>query len=340
MNLSRLLVVLLAVGFLAAAIFSFALFTVPVAIIILLLMIVFGLVFYFRLLQPPLILIDEMEVGVVFNRCNGKFERFIVSPDPDQVQKRRGPSFCIFLFGQPVLAYNDPFFVRLRPYERLDETRIPKKSQTTKGELTKLRTKEGILIDIDWSISYFVSIDEILPIIQHKMARALPKFSDKVVSGRAVRALKHIIEQKTIEELYKEGALRKLEEEVRRVLNETLNNLGFKEISSRDVKLGPIKIPPNVEKALESAHQRKLQTSTAVSALNDLKAAIENFNDADMRRLAELERLRILDEKTSSLVYMTDASVRSEKEQIHTNGQIESPTIRATPGPTEQRKSA
>ncbi|MBK8906051.1 MAG: hypothetical protein IPM53_33035 [Anaerolineaceae bacterium] len=71
--------------------------------------------------------------------------------------------------------------------------------------------------------------------------------------------------------------------------------------------LGPISVPAEVEKALELAHQRQIQAETAAGALTRLQQAIGSFSQRDMRHLAELERLRILDGKDTKPLFIYDA---------------------------------
>ncbi|VAW31016.1 hypothetical protein MNBD_CHLOROFLEXI01-4585 [hydrothermal vent metagenome] len=79
-------------------------------------------------------------------------------------------------------------------------------------------------------------------------------------------------------------------------------------------------MPAKVEKALELAHQRKIQAETVSGALERLKLAVTDFSKEDIRRWSELERLRILDDKEANLFYMSDAFVRRESVKVKQNG--------------------
>jgi hypothetical protein len=248
-------------------------------------------------------------VGVIFNRFNNSFTRFAVGPEPDatrQYNAQFAPNWI--RFGRTLLAVNDPHYVRLRWFEEV-RSRIPKKSQTAKGELKNLRTADGIPVTISWKVSYTVDVTLITPKIRHKMARTLPESSEKVIAGKVEQALKHLIELRTIQSLYGLGALQALEQELCQRVDRQLTqpvNLGFQTIKPKDVALGPISVPAEVEKALELAHQRQIQAETAAGALTRLQQAIGSFSSQHMKHLAELERLRILDGKETKSLFLYD----------------------------------
>jgi hypothetical protein len=159
------------------------------------------------------------------------------------------------------------------------------------------------------------------------MARTLPKSAEKLVAGKAIQSLRHIIEQKSAEELFRTDSCKELELQLCDQVNarlqlrhkeafssdgvadvperdpdEPINGLGPDPIPWYDVQISEIKLPPRVEKALEIAHERRLQTETAAEALERLKKVVEQFDDKDMERLAELEKIRILDKDSGSLL--------------------------------------
>lgn len=260
-------------------------------------------------------LIDEMEVGVIFNRFNNNFCRFEVSQEPTPGDNCRDYRISHWIpFPLQWLKFNDPYHVRLRWYEELTG-KISKKSLSTSGKLENIRTSDGVPITIPWKVSYTIDVSLIPEKLRHKMARALPEHSSKVVTSRVERAIKCLVEQKNIASLHAEGSVCTLEEEVAQKIYEQLSipvNLGFKEIPAKDVILGPISMPPKVEKALEIAYQRKIQTEMMAEALERLQKAVNGFSKEDMHRLAELERLRILDDKEVRALYLSDAFIRSE----------------------------
>ncbi|MCP4420989.1 MAG: hypothetical protein GY805_30635 [Chloroflexi bacterium] len=333
MNFKKSLIVIAAALFLGfTAVAAFQAFGILGVILLILatIMVAISVIINFR---SRVKLIDEMEIGVIFNRFNHNFCRFKVSPDPTPMQQNQNQASSNWLpFGSRLFIYNDPYYEPLKWYEELKST-IPKKAQTAKGTLANIRTAEGVQISIDWKVSYDIDVTLIKPEkIKHKMARALPEHSQKMVTGKVTRAIKHLVEMRPIESLYAQGAIQQLEEEVATKTSEQLSgdtvNLGFKKIPVKDVSLGPIEMPAKVEKALELAHQRKIQTEMVAGALGKLKQAVNDFSKEDIRRWAELERLRILDDKEADLFYMSDAFVRSEstkvKQQINGRSQKKS----------------
>lgn len=290
-----------------ATVAAYQAFALPGIIIVILLLVLFGIGLYVSYLKAALV--DEMEVGVVFNRFNNSFTRFIIGPEPDAVRQyntNHAPNWVPF--GRRLFAVNDPHYVRLKWFEEV-RSRIPKKSQTAKGELKNLRTVEGIPVTIEWKVSYTVDVSLITPKIKHKMARSLPDNSEKMIAGKVGQALKHLIELRTIQSLYGLGALHALEQELCQRLDRQLTqpvNLGFETLKPKDISLGPIVVPKEVEKALELAHQRQIQAETAAGALIRLQQAIGSFSQRDMKHLAELERLRILDGKETKSLFLYD----------------------------------
>lgn len=290
-----------------ATVAAYRAFALAGIIIMTLLLVLFGIVLYVSFRKAALV--DEMEVGVVFNRFNNSFTRFVIGPEPDatrQYNTYHTPNWIPF--GRTLLAVNDPHYVRLKWFEEV-RSRISKKSQTAKGKLENLRTVEGIPVTIEWKVSYTVDVSLITPKIRHKMARALPESSEKMIAGKAGQALKHLIELRTIQSLYGLGALHALEQELCQRLDRQLTqpvNLGFEPLKSKDISLGPIVVPKEVEKALELAHQRQIQAETAAGALIRLQQAIGSFSQRDMKHLAELERLRILDGKETKSLFVYD----------------------------------
>lgn len=308
MNLRQPIVFAMMILFLGfAVVAAYEAFAIIGIIILLLLVLLFGVALYISFRKGALV--DEMEVGVIFNRFNNSFMRFAIGPEPDAARHynaNHAPNWI--RFGRTLLAINDPHYVRLKWYEEI-KGRISKKSQTAKGELKNLRTADGIPVTINWKVSYTVDVTLITPKIRHKMARALPENSEKVMAGKVEQALKHLIELRTIQSLYGLGALQALEQELCQRVDRQLTqpvNLGFQTLKPKDIALGPITVPPEVEKALELAHQRQIQAETAAGALTRLQQAIGSFSQRDMHHLAELERLRILDGKETKGLFLYD----------------------------------
>ncbi|MAT98778.1 MAG: hypothetical protein CL608_16670 [Anaerolineaceae bacterium] len=314
-------VAILFLGFVTIA--AYEAYDVAGIIMLLVLIISFVMVVIFAI--PKAALIDEMEVGVIFNRFNNSFSRFAIGKDPKTVRRNYHQRTQGWIsFGRQIFSFNDPYRERIHRYEEVRAT-IPKKSQTAKGKLENVRTADGIPINISWKVSYTVDVTLISAGLEHKMARALPEHSEKMVAGRVERAIKHLVELRSIQSLYEfgslhdQGVIQGMEQEICQRVNRQLSqpvNLGFEEIKPKDVSLGPIEMPTKVEKALELAHQRKIQTEMAAGALERLQRAVSGFSKEDVRRLSELERLRILDDKEVRSLYLSDAFVRSESVKL------------------------
>lgn len=274
---------------------------------------------------PRFELIDEMEVGVVYNRFTHSFCRFIPEEDPDPrhgCKDHKIPPPWWIPFRLRWMQRNDPHYVRLKWYETLSPEKITKKSLSASGKLENIRTADGILVNISWKVSFTINVYVLTEKVKHKLARTLPDNADKVVKGKVERAIKHLVETRLAEELYEKSSVQKLEAEVAQKTYELLAerkpdsndddkpdekfkfNLGFQEIPDRDVAIGPIEMPQDVEKALETAYQRKIHTEMVTEAMNRLQKAVSNFSKEDMERLEKLEKLRILDEKDVESIHL------------------------------------
>jgi len=271
------------------------------------------------ILKAGTVVVGEMDVAVVFERHTDNFAYFIDAKPSGSVtgrpfHKHQQTRLQRFLFRRPYYYFINPFEEHVKDW-------ISKRPQTVKGRTESVRTQEGIPLTISWAIGYTIDPLRINPGIEYKLARGLPQFSNNIVSGRVIHSLRHIIEQKTVAELYQKGAIQNLENELRAEVNKRAIGVGINEISATDTKIGPIEVPAQVEKALEAAHERELNTKTAVKALEELRQVVSSFQPSDMERLAELERLRILDEHGGSLIYSMSSlmkSVNGKKEkQVH-----------------------
>ena len=280
----------------------------------------FGVWLAFR---PRYELIDEMEVGVIFHRFTNSFCRFYPEQDPDPRFGCKEPQVPLWMpFRLWWIQRQDRHYVRLRWYEKLAPEKITRKSQSASGKLEDIRTADGILVNITWKVSFIVNVYVLSENLRHKLARTLPENADKVVKGKAERAIKHLVETRLAEELYEKSSIQKLEVEVAQKTYELLAakdpddpangfkfNLGFQEIPDRDVSLGPIEMPPDVEKALKTAYQRKIHTQMVTEAMNRLQKAVSNFSKDDMERLEKLEKLRILDDKDIESIHLAKVFV-------------------------------
>jgi hypothetical protein len=259
--------------------------------------------------------LTEMEVGVIFDR-HGNFVCFL-----DNVYGRILPRQPNQPIQQPLPADKQSVRHKIGPTEHLTD-KITKGFQDTKGTSRGIRTRDGIPVDIPWAVSFRLEVTRILPTLEHKMARVLPKYATNMVGNKASHALQHIVEQHTIYELTEVGALRALEAELREEIFKRTVAFGLTPdcIGPFDVRLGPITLPGELEKALNNAQQRHLHTTMVATALQTLQATVANFREEDMAKLTELERLRILDTKTRSLMLAETFASSNAVKTVNING--------------------
>lgn len=243
------------------------------------------------------ILLTEMEAGVLFRR-NGNFACFLDS----------GRHFINPLTHQ--LVY-----------------RMTKGNINTGRFTTVCRTREGIPVSIELSVTVQIILFNIIERIAHKLSRALPQHAPRMVRGRVEHAIRHILEQKPVLALYNQNATKRLEAELLDEVQKRTQIYGTKPIRSNDVKIFAVNLPDEVEKAIKANCERQLQTQTATEALERLYNIVYRFDDKTMSRLAELERLRVI-ENSGTLVYMMESLIKEGKSP----GNIPSSTP-ATPPP-------
>jgi len=255
--------------------------------------------------QRAYILVYELDTAVIFYKRNDKFAYFIDSELDENAAGIKGRPFNLHnsRFLNKWLHKRDPYHHFINPLSEIVTGRITKKSFSASGTLEDLRTREGIPVTISFDIDFKVILTRIKPGLELKMARGLPVAASNMVKGRARHALRHIIENKSVADLYRLDAIKTLETELREEVSDRAAVFGVEPIVPNDMKLGPIKIPYDVQKAIEATHERELQTETAVKALEQIKQAINEYEDKDIERLAELERLRILDQHGGTLSY-------------------------------------
>lgn len=282
------------------------------------------------------LLVNEMDAAVIFYKSSNNFAYFIDSKPDTPVAPGRPYNLHKTRLLNRLFLKNDPYHHFINPFKERLEVRVTKRPLSVRGVTDNFRTKEGVPVKVSWSVSYNLDVTLIRPGIEYKLARAIPYFHTNMIQGRAVQSLRYMIEQKEVTELYTTDAIKKLEVELRHEVTKRVQGLGFKDISQVDISVGPIQVPYDVQKAIEAAHERELQTTTAVKALEQLRVVVSRFTDSDMERLSDLERLRILDEHGGSLSYEM-ASLRKSVEKnktkriIKDNGHNDSGTPGTSP---------
>jgi hypothetical protein len=204
----------------------------------------------------------------------------------------------------------------INPATEVLKGKLRKGSFEASGVSKDIRTREGIQVTIPWSVSFRIEVRRITPGIEHKLARALPEQAAKMVAARIMQVMQHIVGQKSVHELYATpddlGAVKKLEDELREQLLLRAKAIGITGIAPNDVRVGPIELPRSIETSLRVSYQRELHTETLAKSLNALREVLVAFTPDDIARLTELERLRIIDEKTKSLI-LTEPFVRGPR---------------------------
>lgn len=204
-------------------------FGVP-GIIVILVVSAAALVTY-AVLGASRIRIGEMEYGVIFKN-NGDFSHFVNS----------GPQY-------------------INPLKEHLEATLPKGSIKASETTERLRTSDGISVNVKWAVSGKVNPFNLKGDNIPGLTRGFLKSTNGMLSGKVVPALRHLIEQKTIDQLYTNGAIQALEKELSEMVTKRIEGIGFDKLSPNDVQIGPITIPPEVEKTLEAAHKRDIQQS-------------------------------------------------------------------------------
>ncbi len=276
------------------------------------------------------VVLNEMEVGVVFDR-HGNFVCFLDN-EYGRIRRRYDTEDEPWYGDTNGDGIDETPVKEKRLAKPLNRHRINRATEVLKSRLRKgsfeasgtakdVRTCEGIPITIPWTVSFRIEVWRIKPGIDYKLARALPDYADKMVGGRMLQILQHVVGQKSIQELYatagNNSAIQQLEDEVRTQLLNRARAIGITGIAGNDLKIGPIELPGKIETTLRDAHQRLLYADTLATALQRLQQAVHAFSPEDMERLTELERLRIIDEKTQSLVL--SESFVSTRKQKHVN---------------------
>lgn len=224
--------------------------------------------------------IYEMEVGVVYHRGNQAFARFL----------RPGRHWLI------------PFVERVGAV-------ISTAPETVNGRCSGVQTSGGIIVDVDWSLSFHLDPFQIPAANRPKLARSLPRQAGSIATKHVNNCLRHVMGEYTIDQLCQPGAQKRLERQVRQLAAGRLAELGFK--LSR-VMVGAIEMPPQVKAALEAAYQRALQAENDARILARLQTVVNHFSDADMQRLMELERIHVLGQNGVTLLYAAATPVARE----------------------------
>lgn len=233
---------------------------------------IFGLAFWaysrYGFMQVP-----EMEVGVVFNKRQQTFARFVPSGRHS-----------------------------LNPLTEQFTHTIPTASGSANGRCQAIQTNGGIALDVEWSANFDIDPFKIKAAARPKLARNLPKKANSIVTKHLNNCLRHVIGDMTIDQVCEPGATRRLERAVKQQLASRLSEAGF---SFSRIMIGAIDMPQHVKATLEAAQERAVQTENEARALARLHQVVSQFSEADMQRLMELERIHTLGQNGVTLMYPT-----------------------------------
>lgn len=224
--------------------------------------------------------IHEMEVGIVYNSVSQVFLRFL-----------------------------PPGYHCLVPLVEQIGALISTAPQTASGRCHNVQTSSGIVLDVEWSLSFSLNPFRIPAANRPKLARSLPHKSTTIAVKHVNNSLRHVIGEYTIDQLCQPGMLKRLERQVRQLAASRLSESGF-ELSR--VMIGAIEMPSSVKAALEAAHQRSLQAENDARILARLQSVVSHFSDADIQRLLELERIHALGQNGVTLLYTAAAPLAWE----------------------------
>lgn len=296
-------VLLLGIGYAVAELFGLVIAGIIIVLI-------FSAYSYFT---TNYITLNEMEVGVLFSR-KGNFVCFLDN-EYGRIYPRKSEH------DKPRKLLNPVTRHKINPaIEVFSRDNILRKGTfDCSGTCNDIRTREGIPINIPWKLSFRIEVLRIFPGIEYKLARALPKNADKMLAGRMPQILQHVVGKKSVEEIYatqdQDGsAIKRLEDEIRSEILSRTGGIGVTGIAQHDFKIGPIQLPAEIDRALRTAYKRTLHTKMMAKALNTLRQEISAFTEEDMDRITELERLRIIDEKTKSMTF-NESFISSRKEK-------------------------
>lgn len=289
------------VGLVAIATFVVWLFQVPNGVALVLGIALVGFLAWYFLTQV-LVIVEELEAGVVFNRARGRFKRFL------------RPGWHLIV---PVLEYA----------QKMDLS-FQAESGTTKGA----RTSEGLPVTLEWWLSYQLKPFELADAMKPSMARTLLGHAGNMVKNHGINCLQLVVEQYSVDDLCRKGMQHQIEEDFKKKVAERLQVFG---IEVGRAMVHSIELPPQVVDAMNTAHEREVEALT----LRRLYDLVKDFDDNYMTRLAELERMRLLGKNGVSLVYPMSAVVEGKQPSAGTQTGVPAPRPIVRSQPPSEPKS-
>ena len=236
---------------------------------------IFGLLTYARHAHFTL---GELEAALVVHRGTGNFVRFL----------------------SPGSHWIDPFTETVK-------TSIPLASQSVKHTSEGIQTAGGIPAKVSFRAGYSIEPNKIAGKNLPKMARALGGKLDGMVQKRVTASLQHIVGEITTQEITAQGAIKRLERQVKQLCRAKLDDKGVK---INEIVIESIQLPKHVRESLEAAHERELFAEQEARILERLHQVIGSFTDQEMERLIELERIQTLGRNGVTMMYPADGLSR------------------------------
>jgi regulator of protease activity HflC (stomatin/prohibitin superfamily) len=204
--------------------------------------------------------VAEMETAVTFNRESKAFMRFLPP-------------------GRHLLAF---------PIEQVKAT-FSTAATNVRGRCSGAQTREGVVVAVDWSLTYLVKPDQIAPEMRMGMARGLPAGIGGLLREQANNCIALLTNEKRVEGLCQNGRRAQFQEELTRQLQRRLDPFGLTIIR---FIVTEVDLPPQVRASLEEAIEREVEAISEANALNVLHEAISQFSEADMEMLLRLRQIR------------------------------------------------
>lgn len=237
---------------------------------------IFGFIAYSRIARLTL---GELESALVVNRGTGNFVRFLA----------------------PGNHWIDPLTETVK-------ANIPLASQSVTHVSEGIQTCGGIPVKISFRAGYAIEPNKIARKNLAKMARALCGKLDGMVQKRVTASLQHIVGDITPQKLTAQGAIKRLERQVKQICKAKLEDKGVK---INEITIESIQLPKHVRESLEAAHERELFAEQEARILERLHQVIGNFSDQEMDRLIELERIQTLGRNGVTMMYPADGGSRT-----------------------------
>jgi regulator of protease activity HflC (stomatin/prohibitin superfamily) len=179
---------------------------------------------------------------------------------------------------------------RLRPFVERVEALLPLGSETAVGRC-RAYSDGGLPLTLSWQAVYQLEPDRLAPGDQTRLARKLARKHGQLLASEAVASLQQAMSTTPLHGLLGSGGRGRLERDARQAAAVELGRFG---ITLKRLRVVDIDLPPDVTTTLAAAHERAVEAESRAAALTRLQAVISEFSEADMQRLTELERLRLL----------------------------------------------